>query len=442
MDDDEALLMFGSLLNRKSQKQENPNPSQIPLRRVKINDDEEEANNDTSETIEKPPLTKEDIIKNDIPTLLKFLGNMQDQTSDLRSKLAILIQRLEENAVPTSEGLSYMHAKIQIMINYIMDLLYMLNRKVKGESVDGHPVVSQTIRSRLILEKIKGLDTKLKYQIDKLLKMAAMADDPALREELMKDQLSHKPNLKSFTDDNDYEDGKGGAEDGDDLGSSVPDKYVPPKRNAIMFEDRATKAQKDEDRAREKAKRSRMAKLLAEQYGDAPTLLTTRGDIDDPDENNFTKKNDRITEFEEDNFVRVDRMKKKKKKQGDDTPLSNALADLESYSDIAILGKDYNEDGGDDDMDFTSRRNPKKRSREDSFGGGDDGIEDDGFGSRKRARFDNEGDSDRPSSSSSSRGGGGRGRGRGGKRGGGRGGRGRGGGRGGGRGRGGKRKSM
>eukprot|EP01125_Pyxidicula_operculata_P006561 TRINITY_DN2265_c0_g1_i1.p1 TRINITY_DN2265_c0_g1~~TRINITY_DN2265_c0_g1_i1.p1 ORF type:complete len:336 (-),score=124.31 TRINITY_DN2265_c0_g1_i1:686-1693(-) len=335
-----------------------------------------------------------------------------------------------------------MHAKIQIMINYIMDLLYMLNRKVKGESVDGHPVVSQTIRSRLILEKIKGLDTKLKYQIDKLLKMAAMADDPALREELMKDQLSHKPNLKSFTDDNDYEDGKGGAEDGDDLGSSVPDKYVPPKRNAIMFEDRATKAQKDEDRAREKAKRSRMAKLLAEQYGDAPTLLTTRGDIDDPDENNFTKKNDRITEFEEDNFVRVDRMKKKKKKQGDDTPLSNALADLESYSDIAILGKDYNEDGGDDDMDFTSRRNPKKRSREDSFGGGDDGIEDDGFGSRKRARFDNEGDSDRPSSSSSSRGGGGRGRGRGGKRGGGRGGRGRGGGRGGGRGRGGKRKSM
>lgn len=39
-------------------------------------------------------------------------------------------------------------------------------------NVKGHPVVEQLVRIRTLLEKLRPLDAKLKYQIEKLLKVA------------------------------------------------------------------------------------------------------------------------------------------------------------------------------------------------------------------------------------------------------------------------------
>ena len=38
-----------------------------------------------------------------------------------------------------------------------------------------HPVVSHLVKLRVTMEKLRPLDAKLKYQIDKLLKLAASA---------------------------------------------------------------------------------------------------------------------------------------------------------------------------------------------------------------------------------------------------------------------------
>ncbi len=46
--------------------------------------------------------------------------------------------------------------------------------KSSGKKVKDHPVVEQLVELRAALEKIKPIETKLKYQIDKLVRIANM----------------------------------------------------------------------------------------------------------------------------------------------------------------------------------------------------------------------------------------------------------------------------
>jgi len=48
--------------------------------------------------------------------------------------------------------------------------------QAKGEQIKGHPVIDQLVKIRVYLEKIKPIEKKLKYQIDKLLKTAAIGN--------------------------------------------------------------------------------------------------------------------------------------------------------------------------------------------------------------------------------------------------------------------------
>jgi hypothetical protein len=48
--------------------------------------------------------------------------------------------------------------------------------QAKGEQVKDHPVINQLVKIRVYLEKIKPIEKKLKYQIDKLLKTAAIGN--------------------------------------------------------------------------------------------------------------------------------------------------------------------------------------------------------------------------------------------------------------------------
>ena len=58
------------------------------------------------------------------------------------------------------------------MILYSMNLSYLILRKVSGASIKDHPVLKRLIYIKTILSKLKNIDKKLEYQINKLLRIA------------------------------------------------------------------------------------------------------------------------------------------------------------------------------------------------------------------------------------------------------------------------------
>ena len=56
---------------------------------------------------------------------------------------------------------------------------YYLVMKAEGKKITNHPVVKHLVELRIYMEKMAPLENKLKYQIDKLLRVATNASDQA-----------------------------------------------------------------------------------------------------------------------------------------------------------------------------------------------------------------------------------------------------------------------
>jgi len=72
--------------------------------------------------------------------------------------------------LPTDKGHSFLECKQQILLMYCTHIVFYLLLKAEGKPVKDHPVIKQLVHLRLMLEKMKPIGAKLKYQIDKLLK--------------------------------------------------------------------------------------------------------------------------------------------------------------------------------------------------------------------------------------------------------------------------------
>ena len=72
----------------------------------------------------------------------------------------------------TKEGISYLDTKHLLMLSYCINIAFYLLLKAEGKPVKDHPVVLRLVEIRTYIEKLRPIDKKLKYQIDKLLKMA------------------------------------------------------------------------------------------------------------------------------------------------------------------------------------------------------------------------------------------------------------------------------
>jgi len=75
-----------------------------------------------------------------------------------------------------SGGISLLTVKNDLLLSYIHHLVIIQLIKVTGHNLADHaPVISETIKSRVALEKVRPLEGKLKYQIEKLLRKAEVA---------------------------------------------------------------------------------------------------------------------------------------------------------------------------------------------------------------------------------------------------------------------------
>ncbi|KAM0943800.1 hypothetical protein DsansV1_C13g0125951 [Dioscorea sansibarensis] len=109
---------------------------------------------------------------NEFPQLLAVLKEMKFGLDTVRAKVQGLTLKVKGGQFPTADGISYLETKHLLLLSYCQSIVYYLLRKAKGLSIEGHPVVRGLVDIRLFLEKIRPIDKKLEYQIQKLTKAA------------------------------------------------------------------------------------------------------------------------------------------------------------------------------------------------------------------------------------------------------------------------------
>eukprot|EP01122_Echinamoeba_exundans_P008775 TRINITY_DN297_c0_g1_i2.p1 TRINITY_DN297_c0_g1~~TRINITY_DN297_c0_g1_i2.p1 ORF type:complete len:717 (+),score=267.21 TRINITY_DN297_c0_g1_i2:346-2496(+) len=277
---------------------------------------------------------KLELIQRDAPELLVLMEQFKEKIVEIKERIQPLIQQLKAKKVPkTSQGLSYLEVKYHLLLSYCINISFYLLLKSEGRSVKNHPVIEQLVRTRVLLEKMRPLDQRLKYQIDKLLKMATLGEANVE----MDPKLKHKPNLRAFAPvgagSDDEEDGADG--EGVDSDEAPSAKYRAPKLSATVFDD-TEKRDRRRQKAEDKARKSSMAQFLVEEFDDQPLSrpLTVGQDMN-PEQDEDEQERIR---YEEETFQRklVSKKDRKKRKR---TQLTNDLAELDDFSDLTALTK-------------------------------------------------------------------------------------------------------
>lgn len=138
--------------------------------------------------------------------LVQVLTELSCGLDEVRKTVDGLLIKVKEGEYVTKNGISYLESKHLLLMSYCQCIVFYILLKAQGKSVQNHPVIARFIETRLFLEKIRPIDKKLHYQIEKLLRLPAgptggQNDGHTYQE----DALMFKPNpemLVSKTEEN------------------------------------------------------------------------------------------------------------------------------------------------------------------------------------------------------------------------------------------------
>lgn len=236
----------------------------------------------------------------DLPQAVKLLKEMNTNVQQVSQLVDSMLVRVKSGEMSTDKGLSFLEMKYQMLLSYLINLTYIVLRKCSGERIESDPSIDRLIEIRTVLEKIRPLDSKLKYQIDKLVKSAVTG---AETENDPQSYHANPENLVSKMDD---------SEESSDASETPQDKkdknksniYVPPKLAAVHFDEASSRAE-SERKSKEKSKKqflnSSVMRELREEYSEAPLEVTSGNHV----KHSISKYEQEKTEYEENYLTRL-----------------------------------------------------------------------------------------------------------------------------------------
>ncbi|KAL8026422.1 hypothetical protein ABFX02_14G026500 [Erythranthe guttata] len=270
-------------------------------------------------------------ISRESPQLVPLLKEMKDSLDSLGFKIQAFTDKVKAGNFPTADGISYLEAKHLLLLNYCQSLVYFVLRKAKGLSIQEHPVVRSLVESRLFLEKIRPIDKKLEYQIQKLTntKPKTKGEPGSVQKEVdgtqnTADLLKLRPNpdlLISKTNP--------GEEDGS--GVYRPPKFAPSAMDEKSSKDKRNARRKEEQFVRQAKQNSYVRELLDDLEGKPEEIRENLGS-ESREMTNYISKMERRAQQEEELFTRAPITKVEKKKLKYLTKSRNGLNDLTTES--------------------------------------------------------------------------------------------------------------
>ena len=199
-----------------------------------------------------------DAVASDAPELIALTKELTKNLDEVTHSVEPVIAAARAGELATAEGISYLDAKHLLMLSYCVNIVFYLLLKSEGRSVRDHPVVLRLVEIRAYLEKLRPIDRKLRYQIDKLLKTSAVSELAGGQDdgEDEDDPLRFKPNPDALV-------GGAEAEDAEALagGAYRPPKMVPTAMDDFEEGGKSAKQKRKEKEARRRASRSALIKV-------------------------------------------------------------------------------------------------------------------------------------------------------------------------------------
>lgn len=242
--------------------------------------------------------------------------NVREQAKRARDLLQALQDELAE-IDDIKDGLSFLDLKNDTLLSYMIDLCNIILRKIRSEQIEGHSSVERCVLYRVILEKIKAIDQRLAYQLNKLITMPDDATEEGHRldvrnldielsgsdEDSAEGQESNNNDDDNEDDEADESEGSDGddseGEEGSDdaMETSAPPKpsgvYKPPKLRSIAYLD-------DKD----KSTRRKNYNDFYQEDGEGDIVDESRRDRDDE-----------RTRYEEEHYTRLPDSPKRAKRK-------------------------------------------------------------------------------------------------------------------------------
>ncbi|KAI6129087.1 hypothetical protein EDD17DRAFT_1775628 [Pisolithus thermaeus] len=231
----------------------------------------------------------------DIPHVCSALDKMTASMASVRE----LIQSLRDkqassDATNMMDGISLLSWKHHLMLSYIQSLVLLCARRAVGDPMEDRTppsnpfsttdrdsrgsgigdLVDSMIEGRVVLEKIRVMESRMRYQIEKLVRVAD--ESP---EAVTEDPLAFRPNPQNFVNNEQLDGGSG--EDADEK-AQEDGIYRPPKLAPMPYV---------ETTLDKRSKRQPVPKTLS-------SLIHQ-----DPSPSDRAREIQRMTEFEEDNFT-------------------------------------------------------------------------------------------------------------------------------------------
>ncbi|XP_029934713.1 neuroguidin [Myripristis murdjan] len=308
-----------------------------------------------------------DLIDGDLPKAVQLLTSLTEQVAAVTGHVRELLQKVQDGAFNTSKGLSFLDLRYHLLLFYLQDLTHLISIKTEGGQIKESAALNRVVTIRTVLEKMRPLDHKLKYQIDKLVRTAvtgSLAENDPL-------QLRPNPdNLVSKLSESEGSEDEAGTKAVSEkkAAPSSGRKYVPPRIAPMHYDGDMTEADRKKEQAerqRRLALRSSLIQELRQQYSDAPDEIRERRDFQTERESReeLHRKN-----YEESMMVRLNMPKSQKsaKKRGM-MGMSGQLSGITHFSDITALTGGEGGQDGDNPRPKKKKKLMKKKTKRRAF---------------------------------------------------------------------------
>jgi hypothetical protein len=276
---------------------------------------------------------------------------VEENGSAVAKGLKDMLQKVEGTVLPAIEehvsstefsadkdGLDFLAVKNSLLLSYLIDMANHFSQSLQGNSGS----IERLTEMKIALEKIRPLEKKMRYQLDKLLSSENSTTFATAGEQ--QDPLSFRPNPESLheddkglssEDDSDDDSDDSNAEVDDDLAAAratlklAGDKkdrkdvgdgvYRAPRMAAVPYPSDGVDAVEKQQRLNKKLRTTELARTLRDMYSEAPEQEDMHGGAEYGKQREaarrLTEMDNEKTRFEEENMIRLTTSRKHKKER-------------------------------------------------------------------------------------------------------------------------------
>eukprot|EP00903_Cladosiphon_okamuranus_P019131 g17600.t1 len=363
---------------------------------------------DDSSSTDKVDKAARAMIEQEKPRLWRSLEELRDRAKDVEDKVAALAGRakaeMEEDPGPRDEGASFLGLKQTLLLSYCRELCSYAAAKGRGEALRGGGAAGRLVELRTVMEKLRPMDRKLKYQTDKLLRLASSSskgggassggsgsagggnadDEDPLSFRPRPDKMApwgEDPTTAEGGDGGDSRDASSAAAQSASTGGDDAGLYRAPRLASMPYDEDgltggAARGEKRLERRRDKLRRGEVLETLREEFGEQPETVRAVGNagasgVSEAKMKKLLEEDKERVDFEEDHMVRLTVTRKAKKARArmeKEAGRLETIADVGSAADFVRVARDADGfgaamEGGEDDVFGGGVRRGRRKSR-------------------------------------------------------------------------------